>query len=155
MRSTTLCLSCQHKTMRMKWHPLGEPEEKPMENQLLWTALALQGQEAEGQTLIHCRYVSKKTYRNGGWVNIYKSTYLVNPDTKDMLPLSQAFNVPVSPARHYFKEAGQLKQFTLLFPRVPTHWKRFHLLEVAEAGGGFRVSDISRNASGIYHVELT
>jgi len=139
----------------MKWHPLGEPDEKPMANEMLWTALALEAQQAEAQTLVHCSYVSQDKYKNGGWVNIYKSTFLVNPDTKDMLALAQAYNVPVSPARHYFKEAGQLKQFTLLFPQVPKHWKRFHLLEVADKGGGFRVTDITRNDRGVYQVQLT
>ena len=139
----------------MKWHPLGEPDEKPMANEMLWTALALEAQQAEAQTLVHCSYVSQDKYKNGGWVNIFPSTFLVNPDTKDMLAMAQAFNVPVSPARHFFKQAGQLKQFTLLFPQVPKHWKRFHLLEVADTGGGFRVSDISRNDSGVYHVQLS
>ena len=139
----------------MKWHPLGEPDEKPMANEMLWTALALEAQQAEAQTLVHCSYVSQDKYKNGGWVNIFPSTFLVNPDTKDMLALAQAYNVPVSPARHYFKEAGQLKQFTLLFPQVPKHWKRFHLLEVADKGGGFRVTDITRNDRGVYQVQLT
>ena len=139
----------------MKWYPLGEPEEKPMANEMLWTALALQAQETEGQTLVHCKYVSQDKYQNGGWVNIYQSTYLVNSDTNDMLVMAQAYNVPISPAKHYFKQAGQLKQFTLVFPRVPKHWKRFHLLEVADSGGGFRVSDITRNESGVYHVQLS
>lgn len=143
------------KTTHMKWEPLGEREEKSMENEMLWTELALRAQETEGQTVVHCRYVSQTKYQNGGWVNIYATTYLVNPDTKDMLAMAQAFNVPVSPARHFFKQAGQLKQFTLLFPQVPKHWKRFHLLEVADTGGGFRVSDISRNDSGVYHVQLS
>jgi hypothetical protein len=138
----------------MQWHPLGESEEKPMENEILWTALAFEAQATEGQTLVHCKYVSQDKYKNGGWVNIYKTTFLVNPDTKDILPLAQAYNVPVSPARHYFKQAGQLKQFTLLFPQVPKHWKRFHLLEVAEKGG-FRATDITRNDSGVYHVQLS
>ncbi len=155
MRSVKICLGCQQNKTHMNWRPLGEPEEKPMENAMLWTALAFQAQASEAQTLIHCRYVSQKKYLNGGWMNIYKTTYLVNVDTKDMLKLVQAYNVPFSPARHYFKQAGQLKQFTLLFPQIPRHWKRFHLLEVADAGGGFRVSDITRNESGVYHIELT
>ncbi|MBM3431681.1 MAG: hypothetical protein FJX92_01590 [Bacteroidetes bacterium] len=139
----------------MKWYPFGEREEKSMENEMLWTSLALAGQEAEGQTLIHCKYVSTNKYKNGGWMSIYKTTFLVNADTKDMLKLVQAFDVPVSPAKHFFKQAGQLKQFTLLFPSVPKHWKRFHLLEVADGGGEFRVSDITRNDFGVYHVQVS
>jgi hypothetical protein len=139
----------------MKWYPLGQPEEKPLENEMLWTDLAYKAQEVEGQTLVHCKYVSKDKYANGGWVNIYDTTFLVNPDTHDMLRLVQAYNVPISPEKHYFKQARQLKTFTLVFPRVPKHWKSFNLLEVAGKGGGFHVTNIVRNDSGIYHIELT
>ena len=125
-----------------------------MENEMLWTALAMEAQAVEAQTLVHCRYVSKEKYRNGGWINIYPGTFLVNPDTRDRLALVQAYQVPISPARHYFKQAGQLKQFTLLFPPVPRFWQRFHLLEIADKGGGFRVTNITRNDSGVYQVEL-
>jgi hypothetical protein len=139
----------------MKWYPLGQPEEKPLENEMLWTSLACKAQEVDGQTFLHCRYVSKPKYLNGGWINIYESTYLVNADTRDMLPMVQAYNVPIGPAKHHFKEPGQLKQFTLLFPKVPKHWKRFHLLEMVKGADGFKVMDIVRNDTGVYHIQLT
>jgi len=139
----------------MNWRPLGESEEKPLKNEMLWTKLANEALEPEGQTILHCRYVSKDKYKNGGWVNIYKSTFLLNPDTKDFLSLVKAMDIPVSPGRHFFKEPGQLKQFTLLFPYVPKHWKRFHLVELVKGGDGFRVQDIERNASGVYQIELS
>ena len=150
----------------MKWTPLHNKYEGDLENDLLLFDLAKKALEPEGQTIIHCTYVSKRKYVNGGWVNINKNTFLVNPDTKDMLTMVdptkkdmlymvQAFNVPVSPGRHVFTRAGQLKRFTLLFPQVPKHWKRFHLLEIADPENGFRITDIVRNDTGVYHIELT
>ena len=79
---------------------------------------------------------------------------MVDPAQRDMLYMVQAFDVPVSPARHIFKCSGQQKKFTLLFPQIPKHWKRFHLLEIADPEDGFRVTDIFRNDLGVYHVEL-
>jgi hypothetical protein len=146
-------LSTKRKTMT--WRPLGEPNEKPLENDMLWTDLALKAQEPEGQTLVNCKYVSKDKYANGGWVNIYDTTFLVNPDTHDMLRLVQAYNVPISPEKHYFKVARQIKSFTLVFPRVPKYWRIFNLLEVAGKTDGFHVTNISRNESGIYNIQLT
>ncbi len=139
----------------MTWKPMGEREPQPLENQMLWSQLACDALEPEGQTILHCRYVSTDKYLNGGWINIYKSTFLVNPDTKDFLSLVQAHNIPVSPGRHMFRQAGQLKQFTLLFPYVPRYWRRFHLVELVRGGGGFRVKDIERNKSGVYHINLS
>ena len=42
----------------------------------------------EAQTIVHCNYVSKRKYVNGGWVNIYPTTYLVYLNEK--LPLLHA-----------------------------------------------------------------
>lgn len=122
---------------------------------MLWSQLANEALALEGQTIVHCCYVSTDKYKNGGWVNIYKSTFLVNPDTKDFLSLAKAINIPVNPGRHFFKTPGQIKQFTLLFPYVPKFWKRFHLVELVNGGAGFKVCDIERNSSGIYHVQLS
>jgi hypothetical protein len=140
----------------MTWRPLGEPNHPPLENEMLWTNLAYKAQdEVEGQTVIHCKYVSKEKYANGGWVNIYDTTFLVNPDTRDMLRLVQAYNVPISPEKYYFKQVRQLKKFTLVFPNVHKHWKHFNLLEITGKGGGFHVTDIVRNESGVYNIELS
>ena len=138
----------------MTWRPVSDDELKPLENEMLWSFLAQQAEESEGQTFLYCRYVSKYMYANGGWVNIDESTYLENADTGDRLELTNAIGIPVGPHRHYFKKPGELKQFLLLFPKVPKFWKSFHLVERAGAGS-FRVRDIERNSSGIYHIQLT
>lgn len=138
----------------MTWRPLDETQHLRLENDMLLTELAYKAQEVEGQTLIHCTYVAKEKYVNGGWVNIYDSTYLVNPDTKDTLRLVQAYNVPLSPEKYYFKKPRQTKQFTLVFPRIPKHWNCFNFFEVAGKTLGFTVRNIERNDAGVYHIEL-
>ena len=138
----------------MKWKPIDDSKQEPENSALIWTELASKASENEGQTLFHCRYVSKLFYANGGWVNIDGETYLENADTFEQLELLNAIGIPYSPFRHYFKNTGEIKKFTLLFPRIPKYWKTFHLVEKAGAGS-FRVRDITRNDIGVYHIELT
>jgi hypothetical protein len=104
--------------------------------------------------MLYCRYISKTYYQNGGWVNIDEDTYLENAHTLERIDLTHAIGIPLSPRRHFFKNGGELKQFVLLFPPIPKFWKTFHLVERAGAGS-FRVRDIERNSSGIYHIQLT
>jgi hypothetical protein len=138
----------------MTWRPVNDDELKPLENELLWEHLAEKAANADGQTMLYCRYISKTYYQNGGWVNIDEDTYLENAHTFERIDLTHAIGIPLSPHRHFFKNGGELKQFVLLFPPIPKFWKTFHLVERAGAGS-FRVRDIERNNSGIYHIQLT
>jgi len=115
----------------------------------------VQNVDEDRQTIIHCRYVSKSKYINGGWVNIWPSTYLTDADSQEEIEMLFAFQIPLSPNRYYFERAGQVKRFTLLFPGLPKNWKRFHFREHTPTGDGFTVKDILRNNSGVYQIELT
>jgi hypothetical protein len=106
----------------------------------------------EAQTLVHCNYVSKRKYTNGGWVNIYPTTFLVNDN--EVIPLLYAINIPLSPNIHVFKSAGELKQFTLVFPTIPKEWESFSLIENCNDHDGFVVINIERNNSGVYEVNI-
>ena len=59
----------------MKWDPLYETNDKPIDEDLLQYTLAKQALVLEGQTIIHCNYVASDKYVNGGWVNICKTTF--------------------------------------------------------------------------------
>ena len=104
----------------------------------------------DGQTIVHCSYVSKNKYANGGWVNIYPTTYLVHQ--KEKIQLLHADNIPMAPQIHAFKNAGELKHFTLIFPPVPNDWETFSLIEKSESHSGFIVANIKRNNSGVYEI---
>jgi len=108
---------------------------------------------AKNQTIFHCRYMSKYEYGDGGWVSINPSTYLVNAETSERLLMVQAIGIPMSPECHYFDRPGHFMDFRLVFPEIPAHWKRFHLIEM-EHGGGFQVRMIRRNQEGFYHAQL-
>ena len=101
---------------------------------------------------MHCRYVSKTKYINGGWVNIHPTTFLVcNEET---LPLLHAENIPMAPSMHMFKRPGEIKHFTLIFPAIPKEWKAFSFIEECSSGGGFVVRNMTRNNSGVYNIFL-
>jgi len=106
----------------------------------------------EGQTIVHCRYVSKTKYINGGWVNIHPTTFLVRED--ETLPLLHAENIPMAPGMHMFKRPGEIKHFTLIFPAIPKEWKAFSFIEECSSGGGFVVRNMTRNDSGVYNIFL-
>ena len=106
----------------------------------------------ESQTFIHCNYVSKRKYLNGGWVNIHPTTYLVNGSKS--LPLLHAFNIPLAPQIHLFSKIGELKQFTLVFPSIPKDWDSFSMIEQCNSDEGFVVTNIKRNNSGVYEVAI-
>ena len=106
----------------------------------------------EAQTFLHCNYVSKRKYINGGWVNIHPTTYLVHGS--ESLPLLHAYNIPFAPQIHVFKKKGELKQFTLVFPPIPKDWESFSMIEECNSDEGFVVSNIKRNNSGVYEVAI-
>lgn len=108
----------------------------------------------EGQTLIHCSYVSKEMYVNGGWVNIYPTTILQS-ERGASITMIDAQSIPLAPQKYYFTKCGQLKQFTLLFPKIPADWQTFDLIEKTYSGDGFIVKQIAVNESGVYHVQLS
>jgi hypothetical protein len=106
----------------------------------------------EAQTLVHCNYVSKRKYTNGGWVNIYPTTYLVHDN--EVIPMHHAINIPIAPNSYVFEKSGQLKRFTLIFPPIPKEWDSFSLIETCNDHKGFEVIGIKRNNSGVYEIEL-
>ena len=108
--------------------------------------------EEEEQTIIHCNYVSKKKYINGGWVNIYPTTYLVSE--QESITLLHAENIPLAPQVHVFNKAGELKRFSLIFPAVPKSWTSFDLIEKSNSVNGFKVHNIKRNNAGIYKINI-
>ena len=111
--------------------------------------------EEAGYTLIHCSYVSKQMYVNGGWINIWPTTWLFNEDETESIILLHALEVPLAPERYYFQKPGQLKRFTLVFPQLPKSWQLFSLKEQTATGDGFMVNRIERNNTGVYHIKLS
>ena len=111
--------------------------------------------EEEACTIVHCTYVSKSKYVNGGWVNINLNTVLSKSDrAANHLPLLHAINVPMAPERHQFTKAGETMKFTLFFAALPKDWTIFNLVEMSQFGDGFSVTNIARNSTGVYRILL-
>lgn len=109
--------------------------------------------QPDGHTIVHCNYVSKHKYINGGWVNIFPTTYLFHEGI--YLQLQHAEQIPVAPQKHYFLSPGTIKTFTLFFPIVPKAWTKFDLIEKTNTGDGFIYRDITRNESGVYNISIS
>jgi hypothetical protein len=109
---------------------------------------------SEGATTIHCHYISPEKYMNGGWINIAKTTFLLNKEDNRMLSMIQVNNIPISPEKHYFKKANQKFAFTLFFPLLPDNWKFFSLIEITNEPSPVMIHEIERNKTGIYNVNI-
>ena len=112
----------------------------------------------EACTIVHCTYVAKIKYVNGGWVNIHAKTVLHIAEgfmkKPEQLELLHAFNIPIAPAKHYFSQAGDVIRFTLYFPPLPSDWTSFTLVEDTGYFNGFTACGIPRNSTGVYNVFL-
>lgn len=108
---------------------------------------------SDAYTIIHCRYRAKEKYVNGGWVNIWSSTFLTNGQGES-IKMIHAENVPIAPEKHFFTRAGQVLLFTLFYPSLPSSWSHFDLIEKTDTGNGFTVKRITRNKTGVYRVNV-
>lgn len=106
----------------------------------------------ETVTIINCTYVAPQKYVNGGWINIFPTTYLINQTTNIELPMIHAINIPLAPEKYIFSKTGDVKRFLLYFPVLPKYWKFFHLIEKVEDCYGFSAYNIERNETGLYEV---
>jgi hypothetical protein len=111
----------------------------------------LENLEEEKFTLLYCRYTTSPNYNSNWWVNIHKTSVLINSATNEQLEMLHAIGIPFVPDRHHLKNFGDSLQFTLVFPRIPKHWALFHFREKT-SGVHLKTNNIKRNDSGIYRV---
>ena len=151
VRYAFLVLSFNTNTME-KHKPSNVNLIEPISN-ILIKNLTEDAQES-GYTYLHCVYAAKQKYINGGWINIWPTTYLSGSGKfLDDLEMIQAVNIPVAPNKSHFAERGQVKRFTLIFPAIPKDWKEFCLVEMVDDRNiGFKSRKIRRNETGIYNV---
>ena len=109
--------------------------------------------EEEGYTYLHCTFHCNRV--GGIWINIYKTSFLVNGKTK--LGLIHALNIPYPPAVKVLSNRGDSHNFTLVFPAIPKDWETFDFSERAGRGkmNFDTIRNIRRNNSGVYKVIIT
>ncbi len=107
--------------------------------------------EGEAFTLLHCKYTTSPNYNSGWWVNVHKTSFLINSASNERLEMLHAIGIPFVPDRHPLKNFGDSLHFTLVFPKIPKHWHLFYFREKT-TGVHLKTNNIKRNDSGIYRV---
>jgi hypothetical protein len=122
------------------------------EDDQLMINLIDQGLSETGRTFIHCTFTSQPEFVDGGWLNIFPTTYLVNRETSKKLQMEFALDIPVAPKCHFFRRVNEQIRFTLIFPKLPADWQTFTLIEESERENPLVKFDIKRNKFGVYQV---
>ncbi len=91
-----------------------------------------QGLSETGRTFMHCTFTSQPEYIDGGWLNIFPTTYLVNWETGKKVRMEFALDIPVAPKCHFFRRVNEQIRFTLIFPKLPADSQTFTLIEESE-----------------------
>lgn len=132
----------------------GKKENSYCEDLQLMLNLIDQALSEPARTIIYCTCTSQPEYINGGWINIYPTTYLWNRDTGKKIQMEFAIDIPVAPKCHFYNKVGEKKQFTLIFPKVPADWTSFTLVEDSERETKIAAFDIKRNKTGVYNIVI-
>lgn len=94
--------------------------------------------EVEDGELTVIRIIAKPNvskYSTGWWVQLLPEIYIRPVGTKDKLGLIYAFNIPIAPAKYFFKNQYEQLHFTLFFPALP---KSTTHIDIIEQEGGSR-----------------
>ncbi len=88
-------------------------------------------------TRIDFVYISPRKYVNGGWIQLDSGCYIRPIGSQVHYKLVSAINIPLAPAKYYFKSKGQVHQFTLVFPALPKNVKQIDIIESLAEGTFF------------------
>jgi hypothetical protein len=113
-----------------------------------------QGLSETGRTFIHWTFTPQPEYVDGGWLNIFPTTYLVNREIGKKLRMEFALDIPVAPKCHFFRQVYEQIRFTLIFLKLPADWQTFTLIEESERENPLVKFDIKRNMFGVYQVKM-
>ena len=104
-----------------------------MKNQVLTTneAFELQTQTQEGElTVVKIVTHPNSEFTEGWWVSVRPEIFIRPTGTQDKLGLVYAFNIPVTPEKHFFSYLGECLLFTLFFPALPKGTTHIDIIEV-------------------------
>lgn len=99
---------------------------------------------------VHC-------YFNNRWkdmlIRIWKTTYLVDKGSGSRSGLVHVENISLAPVWTLIPD-GTTYSFLLIFSALPKTCQQFDLLEDIRQPGGFHITDIPRNETDVYHIDL-
>lgn len=105
----------------------------------------------ESQVIVHCCYTElcKKAR-----ISVEKSTFLYAKNSYHKSRMIFCENIPWIPAS-IGVDLGETINFTLIFKGLPKHCEEFDLIEKTLNPGAFIVTNIKRNNSDVYLIDLT
>ena len=80
--------------------------------------------------------------------SIHRETYLRNPETDEILRMSEWHNVSLWPTFSALDEDENL-EYVLVFPPFPSHWQTFDVWEMKGSKPMYKAG-IKRNKDGVY-----
>lgn len=104
----------------------------------------------EKQVIIHCVFTS--SHGDMG-IRIWPSTFLIAKDISHRSELVLAENIPLAP-EWLNVPSGSCLNFTLIFSGLPDECRVFDLVEEIPQPGGFLVSNIERNGTDVYAINM-
>jgi hypothetical protein len=104
----------------------------------------------EGQVVLHVSYPAAGIF---DLIRIWPTTYLVPKEGGEKSKLVTKENISLAPQWTVIRKNGGY-QFTLIFSPLPKGCKVFHMWEDIPEPGGFLISNIVRNETDVYHVDL-
>jgi hypothetical protein len=94
-------------------------------------------------TRIDFVYITPKKYINGGWIQIDPDCYIRPIGSDVRYKMIRTINIPIAPAKYYFKSVGQVHHFTLLFPALPKSVKQIDIIEKLAEGTYFNFFNVA------------
>ena len=88
-------------------------------------------------TRIDFVYIAPKHYINGGWIQMDSGCFIRPIGSEVRYKMLSAINMPIAPAKYYFKSKGQVHHFTLLFSPLPKNIKQIDIIEKLNEGTYF------------------
>ena len=120
---------------------------KPAVNPEVVTSIDTRTQE-DSHVYVHCHYATEK----GDLIRVWRTTYLIDQASGSSSELLHAENISIAP--QWTRVSGHMYSFLLIFSALPKACLRFDLKEDIPQPGGFHVTDIPRNETDVYHVDL-
>ena len=99
---------------------------------------------------VHCHF---KNDWEGMLIRIWRTTFLIDRAAVSRSGLIHAENISIAPQWTLIAD-HQPFSFLLIFSSLPKSCTQFDLVEEVPQPGGFLVSNIRRNETDVYHVDL-
>ena len=99
---------------------------------------------------VHCHCHSQV---EGMLIRIWKTTFLIDTSSGSRSQLVHAENITYAPYWTMIPDS-QAYTFLLIFSALPKSCKQFDLKEEIPQPGGFHITNIPRNETDVYHVNL-